>query len=316
MGNCETLVVKSGGSGALTEWRCEFDRLAPELDVRDWDDPDVDPDAVSYALVWQPSPGRLAAFRHLRLIISAVAGVDHILADPDLPKHVPIMRMVTPETAERMADFVAMAALALIRQLPELMSAQRDGQWLAGLTGRIAADTTVGIMGLGRLGLHAALRLRAVGFRVAGWSRGRKIVQGVTTYAGPEDLPRFLAESQVLVNLLPDTSETAGIMNSKTIALLPAGASLINVGRGSHIVENALLDALDTHRLSNAIIDVHDVEPLAPSHAFWHHPRIIMTPHIASIASRASRAQLAASAIRAVREGKPVPFLFEPKRGY
>lgn len=310
------LLIKSGGAEAIPEWQSLLAELAPDLVVRGWDDPTVAPERVRYALVWEPNAGRLARFPNLQMIVSSAAGVDHILADATIPRHLPIVRMVTEETGERMADFVTMAAYALSRDLPRIVTAQRERRWDASLTGRLASETTVGIMGLGELGRAAATRLAASGFQTIGWARSPKALDRVRCYVGRDEFDAFLGRSQILVNLLPDTGETRGIIDAALLARLPHGAAIVNAGRGSQLDAPALLAALDSGQVSGAMLDVFDVEPLPVSHPLWQHPNVIVTPHIASAVSRRAKARHAARAIAAHRAGKPVPHLYERERGY
>ena len=312
----DTLLIKSGGAAALTEWQHHFARLMPGLRVYGWDDPFVDARSVKYALVYQPDHGRLAHYPRLRLILSAVAGVDHILADPALPANVPIVRMVTQETRERMSDFVTFAALAAVRDMPAIVAAQRNGEWANELTGRLARDTRVSVLGLGELGRAVATRLHANGFRVNGWARTPKAIADVRVFAGEAQRDALLAETDILVNLLPDTLATRGILGRKLFARLPAGASLIQVGRGAHLDRQALLDALDSGRLRSAVVDVFDIEPLPPDDALRRHPKILVTPHIASTVSYAARARQVADVLGAHLRGAPLPFVYDALRGY
>ncbi len=312
----DTLLIKSGGAAALTEWQHHFAQLMPGLRVYGWDDPFVDARNVKYALVYQPDHGRLAHYPRLRLILSAAAGVDHILADPALPTDIPIVRMVTHETRERMSDFVTLAALGIVRDLPALVAAQRDGAWAAELTGRLARDTRVSVLGLGELGSAVATRLQANGFRVNGWARTPKLLTGVNVFAGEGQLDALLAQTDILVNLLPDTLATRGILGRKLFAKLPTGASLIQVGRGVHLDRQALLDALDSGRLRSAVVDVFDIEPLPATDALRRHPKVLVTPHIASTVSCAARARQVADVLGAHLRGAPLPFVYDAARGY
>ena len=310
------LLIKTGGPAVFPEWKAAFEEFAPSLEVRAWDDRLVSPEDVQYVLVWEPDAGRIATFPNLRLILSASAGVDHILADPELPTSLRIVRMVMHETAERMADFVIFASLGLIRHLPELSAARCDRSWQQSLTGRLASDTTVGIMGLGQLGAYTAIRLSAVGFNVAGWSRRAKSIAGVECLAGDGEFSAFLSKCDILVNLLPDTVETRGILNASSLSKLPAGAGIVNVGRGRHLDVDALRQALDSGALSGAVLDVFEVEPLPKDDPLWLHPKIFVSPHIASTVSRRARARQAAAVIAADLAGKAVENLFDRNRGY
>ncbi|HEY4065418.1 MAG TPA: glyoxylate/hydroxypyruvate reductase A [Burkholderiaceae bacterium] len=310
------LLVNSGGEAAVDEWSAHFQTFAPHLSVHWWDDPAVDPDRVDYALVWQPAPGRLAALPNLRLVLSAGAGVDHITADPAWPRAVPLIRSIPPETAQRMGEYVALAALALLRDFKRIARQQAAREWVFFDVARSAPEVCVGILGLGTLGLQAAQMLQALGFRTIGWSRTAKTVDGMLNYAGPEALDAFLAHCDLLVCLLPATPQTERLLNAERLARLPHGAALIHVGRGAQLDTGALIAALDSGRLSGAFIDVFDEEPLPADHPAWSHPGITISPHIAATATRRMRAQFFARQIAAFEQGEPVEGRFDPERGY
>lgn len=312
------LLVKSGGAAAVDEWRANLAEFAPglPLEVRWWDDATVDPDAVEYALVWQPEPGRLARYPRLKAILSSSAGVDHILADPQLPANVPIVRMVTPETQQRMAEFTVMASLMLLKDMPRMVAQQARSDWTEFSTPRSARETRVGVLGLGALGLACARMHAAVGFAVAGWARSPRSEAGVDCYAGAEQLPQFLARTDILVCLLPDTPETHHIINAELLARLPAGAAVVNVGRGSHVHAPDLLAALDSGHISAALLDVFDQEPLPAEAPFWQHPRIMVTPHAAATPSRRERARQAAATLTALNADREPAHLYDRQRGY
>jgi len=310
------LLVKSGGQAALPEWQALFAECLPEVTVKGWDDPDIDPLAVRYVLVWEPTPGRLAQYPNLQLVLSTAAGVDHILADTALPAHLDIIRMVTGETSARMADFVTMASYALLRELPQLVSSQRAGRWDEARLGTLASETPVAMLGLGELGSVAAARLVANGFPVLGWSRTKKTLPGVACYDGEDGLDRVLAQARIVVNLLPDTAQTKDILNAALLAKLPRGAGLINAGRGAQLDTGALLAALDSGQVGAAILDVFKVEPLPSDDPLWCHPNVIITPHVASDASRKAKVRQAAKTIQAHMTGAPMGHRFDRSRGY
>ena len=266
--------------------------------------------------LWNPTPGWLATLPNLRLILSSGAGVDHITRDPDWPRHVPIVRMGGPETAQRMSEYVCLAALALLRDLPTAIAGQAARRWVEMPSGRTAPETRVGIMGLGNLGAHAAGMLRGLGFQVSGWSRTAKSLPGVDCYAGPGERDAFLAGADILVCLLPDTPETRGAIRAETIALLPPGAGVVNAGRGGHVVLPDLLAALDAGRLSGAVLDVFEVEPLPEDAAVWRHPRVIVTPHVASLASRRARAKYVVNGIRNFEQKMWIENIYDAAQGY
>ena len=322
-GKTRVLLVKSGGEAAVDEWRSHLAHFAatesPEaagLDVRWWNDASVQKEDVAYAVVWQPEPGRLAALPNLRLILSTAAGADHITTDPTWPRHVPLIRAVTQEAAQRMGEYVCMASLALLRDLKRSVRQQAERRWNTFETDRTATDTCVGILGLGTMGMRSAEMVRGLGFKTIGWSRSRKSLEGVACHAGDAELPGFLAQCDILVCLLPSTPETDGILSAARLAMLPPGAALVHVGRGSHMDFDDLRAALDSGHLSGAFVDVFDEEPLPESHPAWTHEKIVVTPHNAAIASRRMRARFFAAQIAAFERGETPVGVYDAVRGY
>jgi glyoxylate/hydroxypyruvate reductase A len=310
------LLVKSGGEAGAAEWREHFAAAGAALDVRWWDDPSVDPAAVRYVLVWDPEPGRLARYPNLRVIFGSGAGVDLITCDPDLPRHVPLVRMATPGAAQRMAEFVTWAALSLLKDARRIALQQAAGRWDTFDPEHTAAQRTVGIMGLGHMGEAAARMLRGVGFPVIGWSRTRKDIPGVRSFAGAAERDAFLAEAHILVCLLPATPETRGLIARPLLERLPDGAGLVNVGRGSHQRIEDILAALDSGKLSGALLDVFEQEPLPADHPAWTHPKLIVTPHVASLPPRRERAAHVAAQIAAHERGETLANTYDHDRGY
>lgn len=299
---------------SAARWSAELARLMPGLDIRLW--PQIgEPAAIDYALVWRPEPGLLAGLPNLKLILSLGAGVDHILADPQLPRGLPIVRLVDPYLTDAMSEYVVLQVLRLHRQDLDYRRQQQAGVWRE-LPQKNAHERPVGILGFGEIGQDAARKLTAVGFAVSGWSRQERAVAGFTTFAGPAGLARLLAQSEILVCLLPLTSETRGILNAATFALLPRGAALVNAGRGGHLVEADLIPALDRGQLSAAALDVFQEEPLPPDHPFWRDPRILVTPHIAGTTNPATAAAIVLDTIRRFEEGRPLLNRVDPAREY
>jgi glyoxylate/hydroxypyruvate reductase len=310
------LLVNSGGPGSLAEWQRCFEVLMPSLPVAFLGDPAVDADAVSYVLVYEPPIGCLARFRNLRLVISAGAGVDHITKDPLWPRHLPLVRMSSAETARRMSEYVCLAALSLLRGMKRAMIAQHACTWDHFETARGATETTVGIMGLGNVGLPSARMLKQLGFKVVGWTRTPKDISDITCYVGDGEREAFLSRSDILVCLLPGTAETHNIIRADTIRMLPRGAGLVNASRGSNVNTTDLLVALDEGQLGGAVLDVFDEEPLPANNILWRHPRVLVTPHIAALATRYDRAAYASEVIKRFEAGIPVSNLYDPIRGY
>jgi len=310
------LLVKSGGAAALPDWQAGFAEMMPDLDVRWWDDPAIDPDAVTHVLVWEPQPGRLARYPNLSVIFSSAAGVDHITCDPDLPSGVPIVRMSIEETAQTMGEYVCLAALSILRDGHRLAAAQAARRWDTFEQPHTALDKRVGIMGLGNIGQVVARMLRGLGFSVSGWTRRPRAFEGVKAYCGESGLDEMLAESDILVGLLPETPLTRGLIDRDRIRRLPRGAGIVNAGRGSLIVMPDLIAALDEGHLGAAWLDVFEAEPLPSDHPAWRHPRITVTSHVAGFASRRTRAHAVAAALEAQARGEPLPNLYRPDRGY
>jgi glyoxylate/hydroxypyruvate reductase A len=310
------LLVKSGGDEAVPEWQTGFREVAPDLQVRGWNDPSVDPGAVTYVLVWEPEPGRIAGYRNLRAIFSSAAGVDHILRDPTVPAHLPIVRMVSEETSQTLGEYCCLAALSILRDYPRMIAAQAERRWDTFEPPHTAWDKRVGIMGFGTIGQVAARMLGGLGFQLAGWARSHKIVHGITMFAGDDELPAFLSSCDIVVNLLPDTPQTRGILDARRLAMLPRGAGVVNGGRGTAIVLPDLIAALDSGQIGAAVLDVFEEEPLPAEHPAWAHPRITVTAHLAGYASRRARAASVAATLAALERGETVPHLYDPIRGY
>ncbi len=310
------LLVKSGGEAAIPEWQAHFSEFAPQVAVRWWDDQTVDPADVRYVLVWDPEHGRLRKLPNLQVIFGTGAGVDFITADPELPRHLPLMRMATPGAAQRMGEFVCWAVLSLLKGARRIATNQAAAKWEYFEPDFAAPETPIGIMGLGNMGSRAAAMLQGLGFPVHGWSRTPKALPGVQNHVGPEGLDGFLAASRMLVCLLPATAETRGILAAPLLAKLPDGAGLVNVGRGSHQKIEDILAALDSGKLAGALLDVFEREPLPADHPAWAHPKLMVTPHLASLPSRRERAQYVAKAIATFERGEPLQHLYDHARGY
>ncbi|WP_165694085.1 2-hydroxyacid dehydrogenase [Teichococcus deserti] len=310
------VLVKSGGEAAVPEWREGFQAYDPRVSAHWWEDASVAPEAVDYVVVWEPKPGWLKTLPNLKVVFSSAAGVDHITCDPEWPRHLPLVRMGGDAVAQRMGEFIVWSCLSLLRDTRHYAIGQATKTWSVREGCFTATQRRVGIMGMGNLGSQAARMLQGVGFQVQGWARSRKELPGVVSFAGAAELPAFLASTDILVCLLPSTPETAGLINADLLAQLPKGTAVVNAGRGSHLVVPDLLAALDSSHLSGAVLDVFEVEPLPADSVLWSHPKIIVTPHAASLPSRLDRARYVAAAIADFEAGRPLPNLFDPERGY
>ena len=287
----------------------------PDLDVRLWPDDVGDPADIDFALTWQPPRGVLATLPNLKAILSLGAGVEHVLRDPELPGGVPIARLIDPGLKTGMVEFVTMEVLRHHRREPEYRAQREAGEWRL-LRQTLSRDRRVGVLGLGHLGTACGEMLIRFGFPVAGWSRSAKDIPGIESFCGEDGLFSLLERSDILVCLLPLTPETEDILDATTLGALPRGAVLINAARGKHVVDDDLIDALDSGHLSGATLDVYREEPLPPDHPFWAHPKIVMYPHAAAWTLPESAAPVIADNIRRARSGEPLNGQIDTRRGY
>jgi len=294
-------------------WARYFAEHAPDVDFRVWPDAG-DLNEVEYLIAWRAPSDLLAALPGLKVLFSSGAGIDHIDVSA-VPAHVPIVRMVEPGIIDGMVEYVSLAVLALHRDYFDYVESKSRRIW-AQIEVPPAFARAVGVMGLGTLGRAVLERLAAYGFRLRGWNRSPREIDGVEIFAGADQLKPFLRGCDMLICLLPLTSATCGILNRELFQALPAGAALINVGRGAHLVNSDLLDALESGHLSRAILDVTDPEPLPPEHPFWDHPRVFVTPHVASMTQPETAAPILLENLRRHQRGEPLTDLIDRGRGY
>lgn len=301
-------------------WTAAMKKVAPGLDVRVWPDGMGKIEDIEYCAAWLPPPGVVKSLPNLKVIMSLGAGVDAILKDPTLPGKIPIVRVNDPDLTGRMTEYIVLHVLMHHRQQRRLDENQKKRVWDSFPT-HAAKDLSVGIMGLGVMGADSAVKLRDIGFRVAGWSRSRKEIPGVESFAGAAEFDAFLARTDVLVSLLPATAGTDGIINRETIRKLsrkgPFGAPIvINAGRGRQQVEGDILAALDAGELHAATLDVFVPEPLPESSRLWTHPRVTVTPHCAADSDPETICAYVAGNIAKHQRGEKLDNLVDRARGY
>lgn len=292
-------------------WLAALRTALPQADVEVWS-PGAPPG--DYAVVWAPPQDFLDEQPQLKALFNLGAGVDALTA-LKVPPATRLVRLDDAGMSVQMAEYVVHALIRHFREFDAYEQDVAEGKW-SFRRPRLRQDFPVGIMGLGVLGQRVARAVQAFEFPLVGWSRSAKAVPGVRCYAGMEQLPDFLAETRVLVCLLPLTAETEGILNRQTLAQLRPGGYLINVARGAHLVEDDLIPLLDAGHLAGATLDVFRQEPLPAGHPFWRHPKITVTPHTAARTLRdESVAQIAAKIARLER-GESIAGIVDPTRGY
>ena len=292
----------------------ELKKSIPDIDVHIW--PEVEnPEKIEAIITWKPPLGIMSKFPNLKVIISLGAGVEDILRDPNLPQNVPIVRIVEPCVTSRMSEYILLAVLRFHRQSFTYQRLQKAQHWKP-LPISKTSSCHIGILGLGVLGTDAAEKLKTLGFPIRGWSRTPKNIEGIECFYGRDQLKLCLSKCRVLVCLLPLTVETEGILNHETFSAMPCGSYLINVARGEHLVENDLLEALDSGQLSGACLDVFSKEPLPENHPFWSHPQITITPHIATQTNSEYWTQPIVDAIHCIRAGVTLKNVVNYQQGY
>lgn len=295
-------------------WKQALERAVPGIEVRVW--PNTGPlESIDYALCWKPPADVFRGLENLKAVFSLGAGVDHLAGHPALPGNVPVVRMVEPALTEGMTEYVIYQVLRFHRRMPDYEAQRARREWRE-LRQIRPSERRIGIMGLGVLGQDAAEKLCALDFDVAGWSRSEKKIPGVQSFLGKGAFDAFLERTDILVCMLPLTPETEGVINTESLARLPQGAHVINVGRGPHVVEQDLLAALDSGHIAGAALDVFHTEPLPADHPFWTHPRITMTPHVASLTNPETAARVIADNIARCESGGRPENVVDFSRGY
>ena len=305
------LIVSPGRDPKV--WVRELRLQLPDHDVYVWtEDLEIDKEKVDFAVSWKHPFGIYKDYPNLKVISSMGAGVDHITGDPDIPENIIVTRIVDEQLTVDMSAFV----LALIMSYLKNISFHHCNETWEPKKYLKVDDVQVGILGLGILGSGLAKVLRKNDFKVSGWSNSEKKMDGVLTFHGDSQLPEFLKNTNILVCLLPLTPETDSILNMDLFQQLPKGAYVINVARGEHLVEEDLLEMVQEGHLSGASLDVFRKEPLPEDHPFWKEPKIMITPHIASITDPRKVVPQVVENYRRLKAGKELINVVPRDKGY
>ena len=280
-----------------------------------------DPAGIDYVFIWKPKPDAFDGLTNLKAVLSLGAGVDALLRHPGLPKDVPIVRFMDEDLTQRMSDYVVSQVTLHQRLATRFKRDQAAKRWVQ-LYPAPAWDANVGIMGLGQLGLDAIRHLKVFGYKLRGWSRSPKAIEGVEVFTGMEQFDAFLSGTDILVNLLPLTPETHGILNYDTFSKLRRGGLdgegpvIVNAARGGHQKEADIIRALDDGTLKAASLDVFEVEPLPQDSPLWGRDDVYFTPHIAAASNERTGVAYFSRVIRDHEAGKPLPNVVDRTRGY
>lgn len=307
-------VLFVAGDPKPERWTVPIKELLPEAEVHVWD-PDGPAIDADYAIVWQPPARLFEREKKLKAVFNLGAGIDGLLKVPNLPEDLTVVRLEDAGMSVQMAEYVLHQLLEASRGMETYREQQRQGIWKIHRPIK-RSEWPVGVMGLGHIGKRVARTLADLDYRVNGWARSEHDLDGVSTYAGADELGEFLKSTRVLVNTLPLTDETRDIIDYELLSQLQPGAVLINVGRGEHLVEDDLLRALDEGKLVRASLDVFRKEPLPEEHPFWQRKEITITPHISARTLRDATLEQITGKLRDHARGRPITGIVDTSRGY
>lgn len=295
------------------QWKALFAEHAPDIEWRAW--PDIgDPQDITYLAAWLAPDDLQTLLPNLKVVFALSAGVDQLDLSR-LPDTLPVVRLLDPGIGRGMCEYACFAVLSLHRDMLRYRQQQVESHWQAH---RLvpASKRRVGVMGLGLQAQQILASLQNFGFELSGWARSEHQIEGVTCYAGNDQLPTFLGQCDILICVLPLTEQTTGILNREFFELMPKGAALVNMGRGGHLIEQDLLQALESGQISAAVLDVLQQEPANPAHPFWNHPQILLTPHIAAMTQPDSAFPGLLENIRRFERGEPMLGQVDRGQGY
>lgn len=295
-------------------WQDAVAKTMPEVKFLPLDQA-ADIDEESYAVVLYHPYGSLARLPRLQAILSIAAGVDHLINDPALP-NVPIYRQTDTSLQQTMVEYAMMAVLMQHRDMPDYIEQQQRQCYDMHLPLILAQERKVAVLGLGNLGREIAAGLQRMGFRTLGWSRTSKDLPNIQCFHGDDGLREMLSQSEILVNVLPLTRELSQMINADFLAQMPRGAKIVNIGRGGHVHEADLLEALDSGQIASAILDVQNIEPLPENDPLWRHPKVVLTPHIAGDILMKTAIPGTLENLRLLIKGGQPKGLYRPSLGY
>ncbi len=311
--SAQEYIVYYGGIDNFSDWKSAIAREIPDVALFRHDE-SFEPAKVRYAMVWKPPLGFFSRFSNLMFVANLGAGVDAILASPDLPE-VPITRIYDPGMAKLMSNYISFAVLRYARDIPLLEAQQKQQVWQYKRP-RNPDEIRVGFLGIGELGAHAAKQLAQQGFAVTGCSRSASPVDGIEKVYPLERIKEFLNQTEILVVMLPLTRETRGLIDAELLSALPEGAKIINPARGAIFKEADLIGALQSGHIEAATLDTFEVEPLPKNSPLWTLPNVLITPHLASHPVPSSSAPQIAENIRRMRRGDKLLNEVFRSRGY
>ncbi|PHN28517.1 2-hydroxyacid dehydrogenase [Pseudomonas sp. ICMP 561] len=295
------------------QWKALFAEHAPDIEWRAW--PDIgDPQDITYLAAWLAPDDVQTLLPNLQVVFALSAGVDQLDLSR-LPDTLPVVRLLDPGIGRGMCEYACFAVLSLHRDMLRYRQQQIESHWQAH---RLvpASKRRVGVMGLGLQAQQILASLQNFGFELSGWARSEHQIEGIACYAGSAQLSAFLGQCDILVCVLPLTEQTTGILNRELFEQMPEGAALVNMGRGGHLIEQDLLQVLDSGQLSAAVLDVLQQEPADPAHPFWNHPQILLTPHIAAMTQPDSAFPGLLENIRRFERGEPMLGQVDRGQGY
>ena len=300
--------------GKKGDWTSFFDNTLPNLEIREW--PNIgNPEDIEYLIIGRPTLQELPALPNLKLMLTMLAGVEGIYNNPACPKGIPLVKGEPEGGDPSLTEYGITHVLRHHRNLPTYLDYQRQHQWRE-IEQKAPSEQRIGLLGYGTMSKPIAKVLFDMKFDVAAWTRTPKTKAPIKIFSGPRELDKFLERTDIALCLLPFTPETRGILNSKTFSKMPKGASIINLGRGGHIIDNDLIAALDSGQLSAATLDVTEPEPLPNDSPLWDHPFITILPHVARRPPVAQIAPVFIENIRRFEANKPLLQLTDSVRGY